>query len=219
VLITGTDTGVGKTVVGYGLARRLAEGGSRVLAVKPVESGCAGPPADTEDGVLLARASGQEEPRAALVRLSRPVAPPVAADAEGVSLDHEDWCREIRRREAGHDVVIVEGAGGLLSPLTWRATALDLARRLEAAALVVAPDRLGTLNHTLLTVSALEREGVPLLGVVLVAPAAADESTGTNADALRRCGGVDRIAELPRLGRIEESSEHLEAVARWLEAP
>jgi dethiobiotin synthase len=166
VMVTGTDTGVGKTFVACRLARALTGAGRRVLAVKPVESGCGPEPTDSEDGVLLARATGQSAPLAAFVRLRLPVAPPVAADREGVVLDHDEWCREIRTLSREAEIVLVEGAGGLLSPLTWETTALDLARDLEASALVIAPDRLGTINHTLLTLSALKSEGIPVLGVV-----------------------------------------------------
>jgi len=215
VLITGTDTGVGKTVVACGLARLLSREGRRVVAVKPVESGCGEKPGDGEDGVLLAAATGQSAPGTALVRLRTPLAPPVAADREGVVLDFAAWCREIRDLGRDADVILVEGAGGLLSPLTWDESALDLAMSLEAEALLVAPDRLGTLNHALLSRRVLAMAGVPLLGVVFVAPEVADASTGTNADAFGRVDGGARVAVLPRLGRAEAASDHLGAVAKW----
>ncbi|MHC4472552.1 MAG: dethiobiotin synthase [Planctomycetota bacterium] len=218
VLVTGTDTEVGKTVVGCGLARCLVGRGRRVVAVKPVESGCGPEPADSEDGVRLARAAGQEEPGTALTRLRAPLAPPVAADREGVRLDHHQWCRAIEELARHRDVVLVEAAGGLLSPSTWDADARDLAAALDAAALVVSPDRLGTLNHTLLTLEALGAGGVEVLGVVLNAPDSPDDSTGTNADALRRVAGPVRVAELPRLADPDrDAALHLEAVAGWLE--
>jgi dethiobiotin synthetase len=195
--------------VGAALARLLAERGRRVLAVKPVESGT---PSECEDGVLLAEATGQALPREALVRLRDPVAPPVAAEREGVAPDHEAWCRVIRDLASGHEVTLVEGAGGLLSPLTATANARDLAVALSASALVVAPDRLGTLNHTLLTLEALAAAAVPLLGVVLSAPETADESTGGNAESLRRYGLIERVAVVPRDAALPG------AVADWVEA-
>jgi dethiobiotin synthetase len=216
VLVTGTDTGVGKTVVAAGLARRLVARGLRVVAVKPVESGCSVPPGDGEDGVVLARATGQAEPAAALTRLSAPLAPPVAADREGVSLDPRAWCAAVRRLSAGADVVLVEGAGGLLSPLAWGFTAPDLARELGAAALVVAADRLGTLNHALLTLAALRAAEVPVLGVVFSAPCAPDDSTGTNGDALARVEPSLRIARVPRLAPPADAAECMTEVAAWI---
>jgi len=216
LLVTGTDTGVGKTVVACGLARALAARGRRVVALKPVESGCPETLSEEEDGVRLALAARQAEPPAALVRLRAPVAPPLAADREGTALDARTWIEATRELAAGHEFTLLEGAGGLLSPLTWETTALDLARELSAAALVVAPDRLGCLNHTLLTLRALEDEGVPVVGVVLSAPETADMSTGTNAASLRRVAPDVRVAELRRLRDPEEAAAALDPVLEWL---
>ena len=155
LLITGTDTGVGKTWTGCALARALRRSGRRVVAVKPLETGCPGPPAETEDGALLARATGQAEPQHALLRFRDPVAPPEAADREGRQIDFEDLVRRVREYAARADISLVEGAGGLLSPLTWKRSALDMARALEARVLLVAADRLGTIGHTLMALKLL----------------------------------------------------------------
>jgi dethiobiotin synthetase len=218
VLVTGTDTGVGKTVVAAGLARCLVARGLRVLAVKPVESGCAVPPGDGEDGVVLARATGQVDPAAALDRLRAPLAPPLAAEREGVVLDADSWRARIEDLARRADVVLVEGAGGLLSPLTWDLTALDLARDLGAAALVVAADRLGSINHTRLTLRALREAMVPVLGVVWSAPACSDESSGGNVGALARVEPGVRTARLPRLARSGDADDYLREVASWIPA-
>ena len=218
VLVTGTDTGVGKTVVTCGLARGLARQGRRVAVVKPVESGCEEVPDDGEDGVRLARAAGQDEPATALSRLRALVAPPVAADREGAVLDHRPWCEAIRRLAYDREFVLVEGAGGLLSPLTWEASARDLAVDLGAGALVVAPDRLGCLNHVRMTLEVLEGDAVRVLGVVFSAPEATDDSTGTNANALRRLEGGVRTAVLPRVHDPDEAAEHLKPVLEWLDS-
>ena len=217
LVVTGTDTGVGKTVVACGLAKRLADSGRRVLAVKPVESGCGAEVGPEEDGALLARATGQERPRSALVRLRAPLAPPVAADREGVALGPKAWVREILEFSRGVEFVLVEAAGGLLSPLAWGFDARDLAARLGAPALVVSADRLGTLNHTLLTLEALAARSVPVLGVVFSAPATPDDSTGTNAIVLRRVVPRVRVEEVPRLANLDHASRHLGAAASWLE--
>ena len=114
------------------------------------------------------------------------------------------------------EIVLVEGAGGLLSPLTWEATALDLAGPLSASALVVAPDRLGSLNHTLLTVLALRGAEVPVLGVVFSAPLSPDGSTGRNAAALARLRPDLRVAGLARVAGFEQAADGLGEVAAWL---
>lgn len=217
VVITGTDTEIGKTEVGCGLATALCRAGARVCAVKPVESGVPSPAPDPrEDGVRLARAAGQAAPGAAFVRLRTPVAPPVAADREGVTLEPARWLEQIAQRSAAVDITLVEGAGGLLSPLAWDLTAIDLARALDAHTLVVAPDRLGTLNHTRLTLQALRAARIPVAAVVLSAPATPDDSTGTNAEALRRIEPGLAIHRLPRVADSAEAADHLDLLARQL---
>ena len=170
LLITGTDTGVGKTWVGRALGHALAAAGRRVVAIKPVETGCSDATALLEDGALLAVATGQAEPRTALYRFPEPLAPALAADAAGEAIDLDAMLLRLEALSAGAEVVLVEGVGGLLAPMTWEWTVVDLARALGASALVVAEDRFGTINHTLLTLGALELAGLEVTGVVLNRP-------------------------------------------------
>lgn len=214
VLVTGTDTGVGKTFVGRSLATALTDKGCSVLTVKPVESGCDELDEEEQDGVLLARATGQDRPRRALVRLGEPVAPPVAAEREGRDLNFDSWLEEIRDLGRNREVVLVEGAGGLLSPLTAGHTARDLALELGSEVVVVSRDGLGTLNHTLLTLEALGAVGLRSRAVVLCPPAVADASTGRNASEIARWGSVS-VIELPRIS-VEEAAERLRPLADWL---
>lgn len=216
IVVTGTDTEIGKTMVCAGLARKLSDRGIEVRAVKPVESGIDELEPEQRDGVVLARAARQEEPRRALVELSRPLAPPEAADIDGVTLEMEAWTRRIRDIAYDADVVLVEGAGGLLSPLTWTRSARDLAVELEAPALVVAPNVLGVLNHTLMTLEVLEASSVDLAGVCFSAPAERDEASEHNFDTLRRFSGLDRIDGVPRVEDWEEAAGHLDDVADWI---
>jgi dethiobiotin synthetase len=222
ILVTGTDTGVGKTWVGCALARALRAAGRRVVAIKPVETGCGEPGnetiGDAEDGVLLAGATGQAEPAHAIVRLPAPVAPAVALDAADTGIDFDSLVLRIERYTKGADVALIEGVGGLLAPITWEWNATDLAQTLGARALVVAADRLGTINHTLLTLSVLELSGIPVLGVVLTTPAVADRSTGTNAAAIARLSGIERIATVPRTTDRAAAAEALAPVLDWLGA-
>lgn len=213
LVVTGTGTEIGKTVVAAGLARALGDRGVRVRALKPVESGVDELDRDEEDGVRLARAARQDEPPEARVRLGAPLAPPEAARREGVELEMEAWCGWIEDVSAGAEVTVVEGAGGVLSPLTWEETTRDLARRLGAPALLVAPDRLGVLTHTLTALEALEAAGVELAGVVYSAPADPDASTGGNAATLRRFADVERVVELPRVDGVGEAARRLGDVA------
>lgn len=214
LLVTGTDTGVGKTFVGRALARVLVAKGIDVVAVKPVESGCGELAAAEQDGALLAAETGQAAPRSALVRLAAPLTPPVAAEQEGIRLDLEAWIRILESLGEAVDLVLVEGAGGLLSPLTRVHTTRDLALRLDAETLVVAADRLGTLNHTLLTLDALRAVGIAPRAVALSAPEVADASTGRNAAEIARWGSVP-VVEIPR-GSLDEAAARLRPVADWL---
>jgi dethiobiotin synthase len=215
LLITGTDTGVGKTWVGRALGRALAGAGRRVVAIKPVETGCSDATARLEDGALLAAATGQAEPQAALHRLAAAVAPALAAEAEGESIDLDALILRIEALSEGAEIVLIEGAGGLLSPITWEWTVVDVARALGATALVVGADRLGVINHAQLTLSALELAGLEVTGLVLTAPETPDASTGTNAAAIARLGGIARVAMMPRVA--EPGAADVGEILGWVE--
>jgi len=216
VIVTGTNTEIGKTLVACGLVRRLADTGVDVRAVKPVESGIEELEPEERDGVRLARAARQSRPTRALTELGRPLAPPEAADIDGVELSMESWCRDIERIADGAEFVVVEGAGGVLSPLTWEATTREIADALSASVLVVVPNALGVLTHTLTAIEALERAQVPLEGVVFSEPASTDESTRRNPETLRRFAGIQRVTRLPRVSGWREAAKHLEVPAHWL---
>jgi dethiobiotin synthetase len=166
LLVTGTDTGVGKTVIAAALALARRGRGLRVAAYKPVESGVAdGAPSDA--AVLAAACGAGELLSEPVLQLGEALAPAVAADRAGIALATDTIEERIAAMRSRGWSLIVEGAGGLLVPLTWGYTALDLAERAKLAAVVVARAGLGTLNHTRLTVDALTRRGIPVRAVVL----------------------------------------------------
>lgn len=216
IFVTGTDSGVGKTFTGCALARGLVARGLLVKAIKVVETGVGEAVGPDEDGVRLAHATGQSAPRHALHRFRTPVAPAVAADVEGGRLDLDTALLEIERIAAGTDVTLVETAGGLLTPLAWDWTMVDLAEQLDATVLVVSANRLGTINHTLLTLGALELGGVQPTGVVLSAPPVPDESTPTNCASIARLSGLDRVIELPRLARDADAVGAIQPALDWV---
>jgi dethiobiotin synthetase len=222
IVVGGTDTGVGKTFVAAAVARALVESGRKTIAVKPVESGCGG--ASPEDGAVLAAATGQAHPSEAMVRLREPLAPALAAEREGIEVDLGALVRTIRDLGDGADFVLVEGAGGLLSPITWSEDLTHLAEGLGARLLLVGSDRIGILSHTLTAVRAALGANVAPLGIVLSAPASPDASTGTNAAALRRLLAghrslAGRICALPRASGAHLSAEALACVLEWLDDP
>jgi dethiobiotin synthetase len=215
-LVVGTDTDVGKTWVTSSLARALIAAGQRVVAVKPIETGCQEEASPEEDGMRLAAATGQTGPRRALVRLAGLVAPAIAADQAGIEVDYEDLVARIKSLAAPDTQLLVEGAGGLLSPLTWADNHLDLAHSLDARVLLVAADRLGTISHTLVALRVLLAEKVTVLGVVLNQIGEPDESTRTNAGALVRLAEHVPIVTVPYLPDPVQGAEALKEVAGWL---
>lgn len=198
LLVTGTDTGVGKTEVAAALVAGWRARGLDVGAMKPAQSGGAdGLPTDSD---RLREAAGGTDP-AGLVcpySLSAPLAPAVAARLEGVEISfaHVMACAaELARR---HAALIVEGAGGLLVPLTGSHTFADLAVALGMPVLVVARAGLGTVNHTALTCEALRSRGLVIAGVVLnrTSPGL-DPSVPHNGAEIERLTGARVLASLP----------------------
>ena len=197
-LVTGTDTGVGKTVVTAALILALRQKGVRAVGFKPVETGgVSGEPSDSE--VLAVAGSADLAMARPLLRLDEALAPAVAAERASLALDPwevEDRVRALRM--AGHRV-LVEGAGGVLVPLAWGFTAADLALRLGLEAVVVARAGLGTLNHVLLTVEALTRRNVTVRAVVLNGRGEPpDLAESTNPAILERLLGGTPVVVVPR---------------------
>jgi dethiobiotin synthetase len=192
------------------------EQGRRVVAIKPVETGCTHLITAEEDGAQLASATSQASPRAALCRLAAPLAPAMAAEAAGVTIDLDELVLEMESHGAAADIVLMEGAGGLLTPITWEWNIVDLARALDASALVVSSDRLGAINQTLLALSALRLARLEVRGVALTAPAEPDQSTGSNAAAIARLLGLDRVARLPREADPFAAVASFADVAGWV---
>jgi adenosylmethionine-8-amino-7-oxononanoate aminotransferase len=166
VAVTGTGTGVGKTVLTAALCAALRGRGVDCRAVKAVATGVI-PGTEGEDAVLLRAASGGSGP-AVLETFALPRSPLAAARAAGRAIDLDALAGSLEELAAGCDLLLVEGVGGLLVPLTRRQTVRDLLRRLDAEVVIAAAAGLGTINHTALTVEAARGAGLRLLGVVLV---------------------------------------------------
>ena len=196
--VTGTDTEVGKTLVSAWLLTQL-EG----TYWKPIQAGTV-PTTDSATVQLLAELPASRVlPEAYL--LPEPMAPHEAARRANVAMDME------KLRLPPHDgLVVVEGAGGLMVPIADGAYMIDLADSLDLPIILVARSTLGTINHTLLSLEAIRRRGLPLAGVVISGP-----ESPHNRAAIERFGQVEVIAEIPFLETV--SRDTLKAVAPELD--
>jgi dethiobiotin synthetase len=197
--VTATDTGVGKTIVTAGLAASLRARGLDVAVFKPVQSGAlADDPAG--DAALL----GAD----CVYSFAAPLAPLVAARAEGRKIELEPILARARALASEHEFLLVEGAGGLLVPLAPGLDMADLAAALGLPLIVVARAGLGTVNHTLLTIGAARARGLDVAGVVLNGES--DESTADNAALVEAGSGARVLARIPRLADPADAASYLD---------
>ena len=195
IFITGTDTGVGKTVVTALLLWHLRQAGCNALAMKPF---CSGSRADAR---LLRSLQKNlltlEEINPFFFR--EPVAP-AAAGGRRKTISLDTVLRKIGAVGRRCDVLLVEGIGGLLVPLGKNHTVADLISRLDCPTLVVARNRLGTINHTLLTVKALQAIGIKRVRIVMVGDKKADISAVSNPKIVKKMAGLGPVFVVPDLG-------------------
>jgi len=180
ILVTGTDTGVGKTFVTTSLLKYLLESGKSVCGLKIVETGCS----PICEGVRKISEVCQKEIKP-IYSFKYPLAPSVAVRLEKKKISLEKIKEEIVSFSKNYEEVFLEGAGGILVPITGKYTFLDLAKELSMDVIVVALNKLGVINHTLLTVKVCENEGIRVRGVVLNTKDFYDESVKTNYQTLK----------------------------------
>ncbi|MBI1816035.1 MAG: dethiobiotin synthase [Deltaproteobacteria bacterium] len=219
ILITGTDTGVGKTTVAAGLAAALRTQGTRVGVLKPAETGCALAVTGERiaiDAQRLAFFSGCDAADDLICpyRFRDPLAPRVAAEREGRTIDINVIATANEHLAATHDVVLVEGAGGLLVPLVDAFTFADLCRRLHGRLVVVVGNKLGAINHALLTLRHAQQVGLPLVGYVVNALTPThDLAAETNVGLLHELLGPP-LGVIPWLGAVNQTAADRERLAR-----
>jgi dethiobiotin synthetase len=206
VFVTATGTDVGKTLVSRCLVLALARRGLRVAGIKPIETGCAPCPRDAE---LLARASGAPDLAhgAAWYRAAPPLAPYAVELSTGAAPpDVPAILERASSLAARFDALLVEGAGGLLVPISRATSMADLAREFQLPLLLIADDRLGVLSHVLTAYEAAQQRALEVLAVVLnrcsVSP---DPSAGTNLEILRQ-RLPQPIVEFPHLTSDDDAS-------------
>jgi len=197
IFVTGTDTGVGKTVVTAALARHFSKRGISVGVMKPVETGVADPGQPGEDALLLQWAAGCELPpgKFAPYRFKAPLAPDQAAKLEQRQISLPKVTELAKEMANCHQLTLVEGAGGLMVPLAGGLMVADLVKQLGAELLVVTRPDLGTINHTLLTVFAARTMDIPVCGMVLNRlPADPDQAQKNAPHALAALASADLLA-------------------------
>jgi len=203
--ITGTDTGVGKTLVTGALLLNARGYGLGAVGVKPVAAGCSlvGGRLVNEDALVLQRCGSLHLDYAAInpVALEPALAPHIAAARAGVALDAATLAAHVGRVAAGgQDVLLVEGAGGWQVPLNARESMADLATRLGYPVILVVAMRLGCLNHALLTAAAIEGAGLTLAGWVANSTGPLMEAFDENLQALEQRLPALRLGTVPYLG-------------------
>ena len=202
LFITGTDTGVGKTFVAAGLARCLRDRGIRPGVLKPVETGCALRRGRRipRDGAFLRHMAGATEPIEEIVpyRLAAPLAPQVAAKKEGIRIRIQRIHRAFRGISSRYACTLVEGAGGILVPVTRKYSMVNLIEQLGLPVLLVSRIGLGTLNHTLLTLHYLAQHGIAVAGIVLNDPdGCRDLAARSNPSTLEQWSSVQILGNIP----------------------
>jgi dethiobiotin synthetase len=223
LFVSGTDTGVGKSVLTAAITAALLAGGQRVRALKPVITGLDDPPDPVwpRDHELLAALTGSDPLAVSPIGFGPAVSPHLAAELAGRPLEPGELAASVAaaaREDA--DVLLVEGVGGLLVPL---APGYDVRALIADAGLplvLAARPGLGTINHTLLTLEAARSRGLEVRGVVITPwPSEPDEMTRSNRDTIARLGGVE-VSVLPFLERPDPALLAHAAAAfpleRWL---
>jgi dethiobiotin synthetase len=215
IFVTATDTGVGKTVAAAALIRSLRLAGIKAGGMKPFETGLALEAGElvSADGAFLRRAAEMDDSMELVTpqRFETPLSPYVASAREGAPVCLDSVFNAYERLSRKYEFMVVEGAGGILVPILRRQGddtsvyyMIDLIRDLKLAAVVVVRPLLGTINHTLLTVSRLLDEGVSVAGIIVShsEPPQGSVAEETNVQALEELCPVPLIAELPYIGEV-----------------
>ncbi len=201
LFVSGTDTGVGKTVLSAALLAAMAVAGEHVRAYKPVVTGLDEPESSwPPDHELLAEIACMTPTDVSPLRFGPAASPHLAAQMASASVDPHELVAGARRAAAGGELLVVEGVGGMLVPLTGDYLVRDLAVALGLPLVVAARPGLGTINHTLLTVAAARAAGLEVAAVVLTPwPEEPDAIERSNRETIARLTRVD-VATLARVG-------------------
>ena len=218
LFITGTDTGVGKTIVAAGLAASLANSGMDIGVMKPIETGFS---LQSSDAVFLKKMAGVKDSLESVCpyRLKHPLSPFAAAQIEKVSIRFEKIKQAYRTLLKKHQALFVEGAGGLLVPITQKKMMADLALYLELPVLIISRTGLGTINHTLLSVEVARQRGIEVAGVIFnhLGPRRG-LAERTNPSIIKHFLDVPILGEIPYAPFLKGRYRNGKIVREWIEA-
>ncbi len=210
--VTGTDTGVGKTIITAALIKTAHLLGFKTCGMKPIETGCIreGDMLVPSDGMFIKTVAHMEESvkHVSPYCFESPLAPLPASEIEGISVDLEKIQNAYMSLLKKYDVVIVEGIGGLLVPINKNFFVLDLARAFGLPVIVVSKPGLGTINHTMLTVNYAIKEGLVVAGIIInySQPSEGMLAENTNPEIIRKISPVPIIGIFPYLTDLESNT-------------
>ncbi|MBK3332610.1 dethiobiotin synthase [Persephonella atlantica] len=206
VFITGTDTGVGKTVVAGAVVKLLKDKGYNVGYFKPVETGCS---PECSDAKTISRITGQHIDEVVLYQFKNPVAPLVAERLEGKKIDMARIYSHLDKLKRSYEYLVVEGAGGIKVPITEEdgniVTYLDFVYETFLPVVVVSRAGLGTINHTVLTVDVLNSVNIEIKGIIVNGYTGDSISERTNPEIIHEMTGVPVISVINRMDNPMES--------------
>lgn len=222
VFVTGTDTGVGKTVVTAAITAALRADGLNAGVWKPVQSGALLGSGVTDAERLLESTGINERPEAvAPFTFEAPLTPMLAAKQAGAAFTLEELIAAGEPLTERYEALIIEGAGGVAVPLTNDALMVDLIAELHVPTLIVARASLGTINHTLLTASFLRHHGIQIIGVIMndgeLTEPHDDPSITTNAELIEQYSGLKVLGRFPRLHADANSESLIHTVRKTIQ--
>lgn len=208
IFICGTDTGVGKTIVTGLLLKEFREKGIKAISQKWVQTGCAGFPSDIEQHLKIAGISKKEiKDDLSLINpycLKFPSSPHLAAKLEKKRLDVKVIKDSFNKLSKKYDYVIVEGVGGTLVPFDDKTLIIDIVKELKLPVLIVADNKLGAINHTLLTIESLKKRGLKIVGIIFNNTEKANDKriNRDNPKIIQKLSGVKVLNVLPYSKKI-----------------
>jgi dethiobiotin synthetase len=219
--ITGTDTGVGKTIISGAIIKALQYLGVRACGMKPVETGCGreGDVLIPYDGMFLKQIAQMEESIAVVTpcRFESPLAPLIASEMDGIQLSLHDITSNFIKLRYNYNAIVVEGIGGLLVPLRKDYFVSDLAKEMDLPLIIVARPGLGTINHIMLTVRQADASGLQVAGIILNHNRPPENSLAeeTNPKLLAQVCPVPLIGVFPYLKSTDEDEIAMAALKNF----